>query len=70
MGAGIIVRTGAPAPDVATVDALKQSLLDADSVVYNTASTGIYLDKLFATMGIAEALKAKTTRYPTAGGVE
>jgi molybdate transport system substrate-binding protein len=69
VGAGIIVRAGAAAPDVATVDALKKALLDVDSVVYNTASTGIYLDKLFATMGIAEALKAKTTRYPTGAEV-
>lgn len=69
VGAGIIVRTGAPVPDVATVDSLKQALLDADSVVYNTASTGIYLDKLFTTMGVAEALKAKTTRYPTGAAV-
>ncbi|MBI5594082.1 MAG: substrate-binding domain-containing protein [Deltaproteobacteria bacterium] len=69
VGVGIIVRTGAPVPDVATVDALKQALLDADSVVYNTASTGIYLEKLFATMGISEALKTKTTRYPTGAAV-
>ncbi len=69
VGAGIIVRAGAAAPDVATVDALKKALLDAESVVYNTASTGIYLDKLFATMGIAEALKPKTTRYPTGAAV-
>jgi len=69
VGAGIIVRTGAPVPDVVTVDVLKQALLDADSVVYNTASTGIYLDKLFVTMGIAEALKTKTTRYPTGAAV-
>jgi molybdate transport system substrate-binding protein len=69
VGAGIIVCAGAPAPDTSTVDAMKQALLDADSVVYNTASTGIYLDKLFATMGIAEALKAKTTRYPTGADV-
>ena len=69
VGAGVIVRAGAAVPDVATVDALKKSLLDADSVVYNTASTGIYLDRLFATMGIAEALKAKTTRYPTGAAV-
>ena len=65
MGVGIIVRTGASTPEVATVDSLKQALLEADSVVYNTASTGIYLDKLFTTMGVDEALKAKTTRYPT-----
>ena len=69
VGAGIIVRSEAPVPDVATVDALKQALLEADSVVYNTASTGLYLDKLFATMGIAEALRAKTTRYPTGAAV-
>ena len=69
VGAGIIVRTGAAAPAVVTVDDLKRALLDADSVVYNTASTGIYLDKLFAKLGIAEALKAKTTRYPTGAAV-
>jgi molybdate transport system substrate-binding protein len=69
VGAGIIVRAGAVLPDVATVDALKRALLAADSVVYNTASTGIYLDKLFVKMGVAEALKAKTTRYPTGAAV-
>jgi molybdate transport system substrate-binding protein len=64
VGAGIIVRSGAAAPPaVATTDALKQALLDADSVV------GIYLDKLFEKMGIAETLKAKTTRYPTGAAV-
>ena len=69
VGAGIVVRTGASAPDVATADALKQALLGADSVVYNTASTGIYLDKLFGKMGIAEQLKTKTTRYATGAAV-
>ena len=69
VGAGIVVRTGATAPDVATVDALKQALLSADSVVYNTASSGIYLDKLFEKMGVLEKLKPKTTRYPDAGAV-
>lgn len=69
VGAGIIVRNGASAPNVATVDALKQALLGADSVVYNTASSGIYLDKLFAKMGVLEQLKPKTTRYANAGSV-
>jgi molybdate transport system substrate-binding protein len=69
VGAGIIVRAAAAGPDVATVDSLKQALLAADSVVYNTASTGLYLDKLFASLGISEALKPKTTRYPTGAAV-
>ena len=63
VGAGITVRSSAPAPDVSTVDALKKAVLGADSLVYNQASTGIYLDKLFAEMGVLDALKPKTTRY-------
>jgi molybdate transport system substrate-binding protein len=48
---------------------LKQVLESADSIVYNEGSSGLYLDKLFAQMGIAEKLKAKTTRYPNGGQV-
>ena len=69
VGGGIIVRTAASAPDVTTVAALKQALLAADSVVYNTASTGLYLDKLFGEMGILEQLKPRTTRYPDGASV-
>ena len=69
VGAGIVVRTGAAAPDVSSVDALRNTLLAADSVVYNTASSGIYLDKLFANMGVFDQIRPKTTRYPDAGAV-
>jgi molybdate transport system substrate-binding protein len=64
VGAGVVVRAGLPSPDVATTAAFKQAVLGADSVVYNTASTGIYLEKLFERLGIAADIKAKTTRYP------
>ena len=40
-------------------------MLSADSIVYNTASSGLYLEKLFERIGIAEQIKAKTTRYST-----
>jgi len=69
VGAGIVVRSAAAAPNVATVDALKLALLNADSVVYNTASSGLYLDKLFAKMGVLEQIKPKTTRYPDGASV-
>ena len=69
IGVGVMVRQGAPVPKIATVDELRQSLLDADSVVYNHASTGIYLETLFARLGIAAQLKTKTTRYPDAAAV-
>ena len=69
VGVGIVVRSDAPAPNVATVDALKQSLLGTDAVVYNTASTGIYLDRLFEKMGVLDQLKPKTTRYADGAAV-
>lgn len=69
VGAGIIVRSGATPPNVATVEALKQALLAADRLVYNSASTGIYLDQLFAGWGILEQIKAKTTRYADGASV-
>jgi molybdate transport system substrate-binding protein len=64
IGVGVMVRDGALLPKIATVDEFKQSLLSADSVVYNQASTGIYLEALFVRLGIDAELKAKSTRYP------
>src|SRR5262245_11064753 len=69
IGVGVMVRDSAPLPKIATTDDFKQSLLSAQSVVYNQASTGIYLEKLFDQLGIGEQVKAKTTRYPDAAAV-
>lgn len=69
VGAGVHVRKGAPLPDVSTPEALKQAVLAADSVVYNNASTGLYLDKMFSAMGILDQIKAKTTRYANGASV-
>src|SRR2546430_10042114 len=63
VGIGVTVRAGAPDPDIASLDRFKQSLLGADSIVYNHASTGLYLEKLFDLLGIAEQMKTKTVRY-------
>jgi molybdate transport system substrate-binding protein len=63
VGIGVMVRAGAPKPDVSSVDAFKKAVLDAKSVAYidpaSGGSSGIYLDKLFQQMGIAEQVKAK-----------
>jgi molybdate transport system substrate-binding protein len=64
VGAGVVMRADLTAPDVTTTAAFKQAVLAADSVVYNTASTGLYIEKLFERLGIAGDIKAKTTRYP------
>jgi molybdate transport system substrate-binding protein len=69
IGVGVMVRNGAPVPNIGTVDDFKRSLLSAESIVYNQASTGIYLETLFDRLEIAEPLKTKTTRYPDAAAV-
>jgi molybdate transport system substrate-binding protein len=69
VGAGVVIRPDAPVPEIKTVDAFKASLLAADSVVYNTASTGLYLEKLFERMGIGGPIKAKAARYPNGDAV-
>jgi molybdate transport system substrate-binding protein len=64
-----MVRRDSAPPRIATVDEFRQALLSAESVVYNRASTGIYLDQLFGRLGISEQLKSKTVRYPDAAAV-
>jgi molybdate transport system substrate-binding protein len=69
VGIGITVRQGASVPDVSTVDKMKAALLAAETVVYNQASSGTYLQDLFVKLGIAEQLAPKTKRYPDGDAV-
>jgi len=61
VGIGVAVRPGAPRPDISNADAFKRALQDADSVVYNRASTGLYLESLLKRLGLD--IQAKATRY-------
>jgi molybdate transport system substrate-binding protein len=63
VGVGVVIRDGAPKPDVSTVDALKRAVLDADSVIYNRASSGLYVESLLRRLGLAGQIEAKTKRY-------
>ena len=69
VGLGVAVRPGADVPDISSTERLRASVLAADSIVFNRASTGIYLENLFKKMGIYEPILPKTTRYPDAGAV-
>jgi molybdate transport system substrate-binding protein len=61
MGIGVAVRAGAPKPDIATVEAFKQTLLNAKSISYTRDSAaGIYLASMLTHLEIAEEMKPKT----------
>ena len=62
--ATVAVPAGAPWPDIGTEEALKRAILAAPSVSYSTGPSGVYLEKLFAHWGIAEAIKAKLVIAP------
>jgi molybdate transport system substrate-binding protein len=57
-GTGVAVRAGAPKPDISSVEAFKQALLNAKSVGY-LATAGV--PQLVERLGIAEAIKSKVT---------
>ena len=62
--ATVAVPAGAPRPDIGSEESLKRAILAAPSVCYSTGPSGVYLEKLFAQWGIAEAIKAKLTIAP------
>jgi molybdate transport system substrate-binding protein len=60
---GIAVRKGAPKPDISSVAALRQTLLQAKSIAYSASASGTYVStELFQRLGIAEQVKDKARR--------
>jgi molybdate transport system substrate-binding protein len=64
-GVGMAVRAGLPRPDVGTADTFKQAMLAANTVGYSTGPSGVYVAKLFESLGIADAMKPKTRQVPS-----
>jgi molybdate transport system substrate-binding protein len=60
---GVVIKDGAPAPDISTPEAFKQALLKARSVSYTDPKAGGSSGTVFAAMleklGIAEAINKK-----------
>ena len=69
VGIGVAVRAGAPVPDISNADALKRAVLDAESLVFNRASTGLYLETLLKKMDIYAQVEGKSTRYADGAAV-
>ena len=65
---GVAVRPGTTRPDISSVDAFKRALLAAKSIGMSNpqggGASGIHLWDVFERLGIADALKPKTTFGP------
>lgn len=60
-GIGMAVRAGAPKPDISTLDALRNTLLQAKSVGYSASESGKYLTtELVQRLGIADQVLPKS----------
>ena len=72
-GTAVCVRSGAPVPDISTVDAFKKTMLSATSVTYTDpksgASSGIAFAALLDRLGIGDAVNAKATLVAGGGFV-
>ncbi len=64
-GIGVVVRAGAPMPDIGTVDALRRTLLNAASIAYSDSASGVYVQtELFKRLGIADLVAGKARMIP------
>ena len=70
-GMAVVVKAGAPKPDISTPEAFKQALLKATAIAYSDpavgGASGVYFAKLLERMGIADQMKPKTRHPPPSG---
>jgi molybdate transport system substrate-binding protein len=67
---GMVVRAGAEKPDIGSVEALRSTLLAANSIAYSDSGSGTYLaTTLFPKLGIADQIagKSRKVRGPPSG---
>ena len=62
---GVVVRSGAPKPDISSADALRRALLSAKSIAYSDSASGVYVStEMFQRLGIADEMKDKARKIP------
>jgi molybdate transport system substrate-binding protein len=69
VGIGLAMREGARLPDISSPSALKKAVLDADSVIVSTFTTGDHFLAVLARLGVDEEMKARTTRVSSGAAI-
>jgi len=69
VGLGVVIRPGAPVPDISNSETIRRTVLEAESIVFNRASSGLYFEGLLKKMGIYEQVEPKSARYATGAEV-
>lgn len=64
--AAIALHRDAKVPDLSTADAVRAAIRAASAIVYNTASSGQFIDEMIARLGIMDEVTARIHRYPDA----
>ena len=60
---GACVREGAPKPDISSLDAFRQALLNASSIAYSASASGVYIEnEMYRRLGIHEQVMPKSRR--------
>lgn len=57
---GFIIRVGAPAPDISTVEAFKNVLRRAKSISHSQGPSGLYVAALLNRLGLGDEMREKT----------
>ncbi len=62
---GVVVRAGAPRPDIGSADALRRALLAAGSIAYSDSASGVYIEReMLPRLGIAEQVAGRARMIP------
>ena len=64
-GIGVVVRSGAPRPDIGSADALRRALLGARSIAYSDSASGVYIEReMLPRLGIAGQVAGRARMIP------
>ncbi len=64
-GIGVVVRAGAPRPDISSAEALRRTLLAAGSIAYSDSASGVYIEReMLKGLGIADQVAGRARMIP------